>query len=495
MFTKILKPLDDFLNGITMYRLVFYCLLGLIILGAIFCFTGLLHFNGWSFLLSVAFLTLICWLTNTVLAKFFHAPTNLESVYISAFILSLIINPARNIWDFGFLFWVAVLTIASKYVIALHKKHLFNPVALGVYLTSFLGIGVASWWIGQSVMLPFVVVVAILVIRKVNRTDLTFGFMLAALCTILALNHLRGFESWPTLLKTVQDSPWLFFTAIMLTEPLTTPPSKFKRLIYGVVVGILFAPQLHIGGWSSTPETALLLGNVFAYLVSPKSKWMLTLKEKVQIAPQMWDYIFTPDSPVKFQPGQYLELTLPQDKPDSRGSRRYLTIASSPTETDLRFGIKFYEHGSSFKKQLLDMPIGASLLAGQLGGDFLMPKDPKQKLVFIAGGIGVTPYRSMIKFVQDMHINRDIILLYSNNNESEAVYQDVFSNSVRALYIYTGKQGHINKEYIQNDIPDYLERTFYISGSHGFVVSLEQELLNSGILRRNIITDFFPGFA
>src|SRR3989338_7921788 len=89
-------------------------------------------------------------------------------------------------------------------------------------------------------------------------------------------------------------------------------------------------------------ESALVLGNVFSYLVSPKEKLILKLKEKIKIAQNTYDFVFPIRQKLKFQPGQYMEWTLPAQKNDSRGQRRHFTIASSPTEQEIKIGVKFY---------------------------------------------------------------------------------------------------------------------------------------------------------
>lgn len=78
------------------------------------------------------------------------------------------------------------------------------------------------------------------------------------------------------------------------------PPSRKMRILYGGLVGFLFTPQVHFLSIYSTPELALLVGNLFSYAVSPKLKLLLTLKEKIQLAPDEWDFVFNPDGKVKF---------------------------------------------------------------------------------------------------------------------------------------------------------------------------------------------------
>ncbi|TIP56005.1 MAG: hypothetical protein E5X68_35440, partial [Mesorhizobium sp.] len=87
-----------------------------------------------------------------------------------------------------------------------------------------------------------------------------------------------------------------------------------------------------------TPELALLTGNLFAYAVSPKGRFVLTLERIEQTAVDTYDFVFKSQRKLAFQAGQYLEWTLGLDRPDNRGNRRYFTVASSPTEQSVRLG-------------------------------------------------------------------------------------------------------------------------------------------------------------
>jgi ferredoxin-NADP reductase len=151
-----------------------------------------------------------------------------------------------------------------------------------------------------------------------------------------------------------------------------------------------------------------------------------------------------------------------------------------------------------------------NLLAGNLVGDFVLPKDKQKKLVFIAGGIGITPFRSILKYLLDTNQTRNIVLLYANKTVDEIVYLDVLEEASQKLGIRTiltltdstevpkdwsGKTGRITMEMIQQEIPDYSQRYFYLSGPHAMVVSYEQILHQLSIDRHHITKDFFPGFV
>ena len=222
----------------------------------------------------------------------------------------------------------------------------------------------------------------------------------------------------------------------------------------------------------------------------------MILKDKVHVASGIWNYVFTTDQKLNFRPGQYLEWTLSHPHPDARGNRRYFSIASSPTEAHLTFGTKFSEAGSSFKKYLSNMHPGEKIMASQLTGDFTLPKDINQKCVFIAGGIGITPYRSMIKYLLDIGQPRPIILLYSCSTSTEFAYSDVLNQAQKKLSIKTIYQiGRIDETMIKTEVSDYKDRLFYLSGPHSLVDTFEQILHQMRISRRNIKTDFFPGYA
>lgn len=492
-----------------MYRLVLYFLVVLWLIALGFSLAGILSYDPLSMILSGVLIFVACLVSNLIFAKIFEAPANVESVYITAFILMLIISPTRTVGEAVFIFWAALLAIASKYILAIGKKHIFNPAAFAVALIAVTINHSASWWVGTLPLLPFVAIGGALIVRKIIRFDLVLSFLITALISVglgALINGGNPFTgSWGALI----NSGLLFFAFIMITEPLTTPPTRRLRILYGMLVGLLFAPQIHIGPVYSTPELALIVGNIFSYLVSPKKKLILTLQKLTPLTADTADLIFTSDKKLNFRPGQYLEWTLGHEKPDGRGNRRYFTIASSPTESTIRLGVKFYPEASSFKKFLIGMKPGNMIVASQLAGDFTLPNDLNKKLVFIAGGIGITPFRSMAKYMIDAKEARDAVLLFSNKTAADIIYRDIFdaagSFGLRTIYTLTdmdkipagwqGERGFVTPEMITAKVPDYQERLFYISGPRAMVVAFEITLKRLGVHHSQIITDYFPGFA
>ena len=506
--------LDNFLNTTTMYRLVLYCLLGILAVALLFSHLGILPHSPFLVAVGTIFLVLVSVFTNKILAWLLKAKVNTESAYITALILALIVAPIKDLEDWSywlFLLVVALVAMVSKFVLVSGKKHIFNPAALAVTFTLFTMNQSAGWWVGVLPMAPFTLALGALVVKKTERFDLVFSFFVVALApTLFGLNANTGEGLQYYLARIVFDSPILFFALIMLTEPLTTPPRRRNRIIYGALVGLLFNPSLHLGPIYSTPEIALLLGNLFSYAVSPKGRLVLKLKEKIQIADSVYDFIFTTDKKVTFKPGQYLEWTVSPEHSDTRGNRRYFTIASSPTEQDIRLGVKFYPNGSTFKKKLLALAKGETISASNLSGEFVMPEDTKRKLVFLAGGIGITPFRSMVKYLTDRDEKRDIIMIYSNRTAKDIAYRTLFSESekkigLRTVYtltdsmsagnVWNDRYGMVDAKMLKEEVPDFLEREFFLSGTHSMVVAFEKMLRGLGVSRSKIKKDFFPGYV
>jgi glycine betaine catabolism B len=506
----MITKLDHFLDSLTMYRLVLYYLIALVLVAIGLCATGRLPYDPVAVAFSASFLVAVCWVANVVFARVFEAPTNVESAYITGLILALILTPVGTPHAILLLGWAGVLAMASKYILAWRRQHIFNPAAIAVVITA-VGLGqAASWWVGNSLLLPAVIIGGILVVRRIKRFRLVFSFLIVGVVGEMVINLLTHTSISNGAHQILLQSPLFFLAFVMLTEPATVPPTTKQQVGYGGLVGLLFLPQMHIGNVFSTPELALVAGNAIGYAVSPRIRLQLRLKQISKLTPSASDFAFIPDRPLRFKPGQYLEWTLPHANTDARGNRRYFTIASSPTEPHLHIGVRFYSEGSSFKQALAAMDNRSQLMASHLAGDFVLPRDAKQKMAFIAGGIGITPYRSMIKYLVDAKEKRDLTLLYSVTHPEDVAYRDVLDQARRDLGVkivyavadsksvpsnWQGEVGVVDAAMIQRQVPDYRERLFYISGPPPMVEGIKKTLRGLGVHRRNIKTDFFPGYV
>jgi ferredoxin-NADP reductase/Na+-transporting NADH:ubiquinone oxidoreductase subunit NqrB len=504
-----MKYIDAFLDRITMYRLLLDYLLVLLgaamLLGAV----GIIHYSPVAIAAGAGYLTLVCWQVNKLFGRAWRAPVNPESSILTALILALIINPPTQLADFGFLTVVALLAMASKYMLAIRRKHLFNPAAIAVVLTALMGGSSASWWVGNAILAPLVAAGGYLLVRKIRRGRMVLVFFGAALVTTAVIALFHGASPLVAASNLVLRSSLLFLGFVMLTEPLTSPSTWPRQAWFAALTGVLFSPQFNLAGVYFAPELALVVGNAAAYFMSPAVNVLPRLKRQEHIGTTSRDFIFALDQPLAYQAGQYMEWTLPHHQPDNRGARRYFTLASSPTEPELRLGLRFYQPGSTYKRAMLQLAPGQEVAAGSLGGDFTLPRDAGRKLAFIAGGIGVTPFRSMVKYVHDTGAHRDITLLYSERNAGELAYRDVFDAAAQAwtfktTYVLTDSgaiipdgmsRGPVTAELIAATVPDYAERLFYVSGPHPMVQAVKKQLRGLGVPGRHIKEDFFSGYA
>ncbi len=504
-----MKYIDKLLNSITMYRLVLNGLFLFALLGIGFGLAGVLPMSGWQMIVSFFILTISSYTSNLLFGKLFKVPINSESSSITALILFLIMPAPTSIEAGIYLALAAVVAMGSKYILNIKGKHIFNPAAFGALAVGVAGLMYPTWWVGSAVILPAVAILGFLVARKIHRFDLVITFFLIAAAATFGASMYYGESFIETMRVAIFSGPVIFFATIMLTEPLTSPPTRKMRLLYAAIVALLVSLPYNIGPVYRTPELALILGNFFAYFVSPKQRLILRLKEKLQLAPMVYDFVFTPNQKMAFTAGQYMEWTLAHSS-DSRGNRRFFTIASAPSEKEIHLGVKVPQDHSAFKEALLNMKPGDELMAGGLSGEFNLPIDSHKKVVAIAGGIGITPFRSMVKEMINKNEKRDLVLFYVSADQAEFVYKDVFEEAeplgVKSVYVlsapqdvpapssWKGYSGRITEEMIKDEVSGYKNRVYYISGPPGMVEAYKKLLTGMGVSRSSITTDYFPGY-
>lgn len=499
-------PIDRMLNSMTMYRLVIYVLGIFAGLSIVFSFTGQLSFSPTALVVSLLLILTAAYITDRSLGRLFKIPTNMESALITSLILFLIVQPAHSVMSGVALVLAGAISSASKFLVAWNGKHIFNPAAFAAAVLSLTGLQAATWWVGSTVFWPFTLVLGLLVVRKIRRIPLwlTFTVVSVGLQGILFLHNQQDLSA--SMKHALLASPLIFLSTIMLTEPATMPPRRNLQIVFAALVAVLYITGWRLGPFIIYPEVALLLGNVFAFAVSPKFRVRLRLKEARKLSDRVYDYIFEPDRRFKFLPGQYMEWTLAGVPYDSRGNRRTFTIASSPTESEVHLGLKFYEPASTYKAQFERLKPGSVVYGSQLAGNFTLDGNEEKKLAFIAGGIGITPFRSMLKYLTDNTISVDVVLLYIVNDAREFAYakeiREAARVGVKAIPVVTDLQysqpgvvtGKLDEELLRREIPDYHERTFYISGPNAMVDATKHHLHVLSVSATRIITDHFSGY-
>jgi ferredoxin-NADP reductase len=194
-----------------------------------------------------------------------------------------------------------------------------------------------------------------------------------------------------------------------------------------------------------------------------------------------------------------MQFTVQHENPDDRGISRYFTISSAPFEQDIMITTRYeFEKPSTFKKALFSLEKNQEISAFPPRGEFVL-SDFSKSYVFIAGGIGITPFRSILadldykKTIGDI----EICLLYANRND-EIVFKDELDvlagryRSFKVRYVISPERCDMN--HIKAAVPDYLDRVYYISGPPGLVKSVENELHDGGIAKTDLNLDYFPGY-
>jgi ferredoxin-NADP reductase len=414
--------LDRLLGRVTMYVLVIIalCIVGLA--AAVLSLFGLGPSSPAAIAASPAVLLASSYLSNRIAGAIARIRPQTASSIITALLLLFIFPPSLDPVHLGVFALAAVIATASKYLLAVRGRHILNPAAVGAMAISVIPLfpqqGVfALWWLGTPAMLPFTAVAAFAILFRTRKLWLGAIFIVVATAAITLYSAVNGLPVAHAQSGALLSSPIVFFAGFMLSEPLTLPPRRWQQVTEAVLVGALFTPGISVFGlFFGSPQFALLVGNVFAFVWGQRRGIRLSYVGKTQLTPTSWEFEFAPTAPVRFTPGQFMELTLPHARTDARGWRRVFSIASAPGG-NVRFGVRLPERSSTFKRALLSIEPGAGVTATSVGGDFVLPGDGSPVLL-VAGGIGITPYVSQLAASGE----RDIALVYAISTPDDLAY-------------------------------------------------------------------------
>ncbi len=224
----------------------------------------------------------------------------------------------------------------------------------------------------------------------------------------------------------------------------------------------------------------------------------LQLVRKITEAKDTVSFFFLPSEKVTWQAGQYAYLTIGE-------ITKQFTIASSPTEEFIQITTRIRE-GSEFKQNLNRLEIGSKIEARLPFGTFVLDSNylvPTAYHVFLAGGIGITPFRSMIKYNLDLKLNIPMYLIYSNS-DNEFVFKNELdawqkgNNLLKIEYVNTSVDGRVDKLKISNYLNTWnltLDACFFwLVGPPGFVTAMENILEELKIPEDNVKTEKFTGY-
>ncbi len=219
----------------------------------------------------------------------------------------------------------------------------------------------------------------------------------------------------------------------------------------------------------------------------------LIFEEKIEETPGVFSFIFSMPKPFSWQAGQHAIFTLP-DKDVQGKTWRAFSIASSPHEGVIRIGTSFPKEPSDFKKKLMDLNPGEQIKIRGPFGEFHASGET-QKIVGIAGGIGITPFRSLAYEISHGHLpETDLTLIFSaqENHPYKSDLDNWTSLTERLRIIYTNTPEEVNQALeAQRDIYGN-EADYYISGSPNMIKALRKKCKQIEI--KKIVSDPFKGY-
>ncbi|MGA2244123.1 MAG: FAD-dependent oxidoreductase [Verrucomicrobiota bacterium] len=224
----------------------------------------------------------------------------------------------------------------------------------------------------------------------------------------------------------------------------------------------------------------------------------LKLAAKRAESPGVMSFIFKPEQPLVWTAGQFLHYVLNHRATDDRGSDRWFTIASAPFEKHVMLTTRLTSRrGSTFKRALKKLKDGDIIEVSDLDGDFVI-KNPQKDYVFIAGGIGITPFRAILMEAAHAGTLLRVRLLYANRGKVVTAYQRDLEDlgrrnpNLRIFYVFRPK--HLDEATIREYVPDLRTPQFFVSGPEPMVERISRLLEKMGVVKKHIKLDWFPGY-
>ena len=210
---------------------------------------------------------------------------------------------------------------------------------------------------------------------------------------------------------------------------------------------------------------------------------------------------------VDFRAGQYFFVTLPDTgHQDDKGLRRHITIVTSPNEKGV-LGLATRMRDSAFKRSLRELPVGTEVEVEAPKGNFALPDDTSRPLVFVAGGIGITVFRSMLRYIREERLTHRVTLIYSNRDRESTAFLEELRELERELrdlrVVFTMTQdpsweGETRKidaqffaDYLDGDLNEY---TFLVAGPPAMTEGVQQALTEAGAREGNVIAERYSGY-
>jgi ferredoxin-NADP reductase len=232
-----------------------------------------------------------------------------------------------------------------------------------------------------------------------------------------------------------------------------------------------------------------------------------TIKEKREVAERTLLVTFDlQGEQFQWDPGQYFWVELldpPYD--DDRDNRRHITIVTSPTEGVP--GLCTRVRDSGFKRSLAELPVGSPVEVEEPKGDFVLPAETDRPYVFIAGGIGITVFRCMLRYIQDQGLQHRVTLVWSNRDRAGAAFLDEIGELERSNpnlgvvltmtqdAAWEGESRHVDEAMLRDHLDDGLESyTYFVAGPPDMAVDVGDKLKSAGVPEEQVRVGKFSGY-
>lgn len=226
-------------------------------------------------------------------------------------------------------------------------------------------------------------------------------------------------------------------------------------------------------------------------------------------AKNTFSFLFQRPPDFDFLPGQFLRLDLEIAEPDGRSNHRLFSIASSPSEKNYLMVTTKSNH-SAFKKTLFALSSKKTVQTLAPYGSFILKPEETSPLVFLAGGIGVTPFRSMIRFASDMNLSIPITLFTSFRNVEDIIFQkelreiagkhtlfklvESITQPEKSTAAWRGNLGRIDEQLIKKNVPNFSASLFYLAGPPAMVDAMVSIVKSLGVDDLRIRQEKFSGY-
>ena len=209
-----------------------------------------------------------------------------------------------------------------------------------------------------------------------------------------------------------------------------------------------------------------------------------------KVAHDTYSFYFEKPNDFNYIAGQFIELTLPHENPDARGMKRWFTLSSAPEEAALAITTKIITKRSSFKNQLFALNNGDEVTISEPMGDFILPKNTNKPLLFVAGGIGVTPYHSMCTSLQLANQQRNITMLYAAATEDHFAFTDMLARQTKL----SKTTGLLRPNHVAEAARQLKNPLIYLSGPEPLIEQVNDELSKT-YSQSQLIRDYFPNYT